>query len=240
MNGATEKSGKKVAILQSNYIPWKGYFDIIASVDEFILYDDVQFTKNDWRNRNKIKAPSGTHWLTIPVYHSIDDKISDVKISQTNWNDKHWKTIRQNYAKAGAFNEVKDFVGDLYASASQSHISEINRVFIQAICRFLDIDTLITRASDYTYGGDKSMRVLSLCKAAGGSAYVSGPAAQDYLDTELFRRENIEILWADYSGYPEYPQVHAPFDHGVSILDLILNTGTAAANFMKYVRPSSK
>lgn len=231
------KHRKKVAIVQSNYIPWKGYFDMIAGVDEFILYDDVQFTKNDWRNRNKLKSPSGTVWLTIPVFHSLSDRIRDVKVSQDNWNTKHWKTIEQYYAKAGAFRQTRDFLGALYASARQPYISEINRTFIQAINDFLGIETRITLSSDYAYHGDKAERVVSLCKAARADIYVSGPAAKAYLSDSLFDSEGIELRWADYSGYREYPQLHPPFEHGVSVLDLILNTGGEAASYMKHVRP---
>jgi len=225
----------RVAINQSNYIPWKGYFDLIASVDEFILYDDVQFTKNDWRNRNKLKTSSGSAWLTIPVFHSLSDRIRDVKVSQRNWNVKHWKTIEQHYAKAAAFRQTRDFLGGLYADACQAYISEINRTFIQAINGFLGIDTRVTLSSDYDYHGDKAERVVSLCKAAGAGIYISGPAARAYLTDDMFTREGIELRWADYSNYPEYPQMHPPFEHGVSVLDLILNTGSDAASYMKHV-----
>lgn len=227
---------KRIAIVQSNYIPWKGYFDMIAAVDEFIIFDDVQFTKNDWRNRNKIKTPSGTLWLTIPVYHSIVDRIRDVKIAQSNWNTKHWKTLQHNYKKAPALVETLDFLGDLYSRAKQSYISEINCFFISEICQFLGIDTKISQASDYSYDGEKSMRVLSLCKAARGNTYLSGPAAQSYLELDLFKQEGIAIEWMDYSDYQSYAQVHGDFDHKVSILDLILHAGKCAPDFMKHIK----
>jgi hypothetical protein len=228
---------KRVAILQSNYIPWKGYFDMIAAVDEFILYDDVQFTKNDWRNRNKIKTRDGVQWLTVPVFHKLDDRIRDVRVSQTNWHDKHWKTIQQNYRKAAAFRETGEFFENLYARATSPFISEINHLFITEICRFLDIPAAITWSSDYAYDGDRSERVLSLCQAAGGTTYLSGPAAQAYLDVDLFKSAGVEVEWMDYSGYPVYPQLHGEFDHGVSIVDLLMNTGREATGLMKCTRP---
>jgi hypothetical protein len=236
----TKTSGKRVAIVQSNYIPWKGYFDMIASVDEFILYDDVQFTKNDWRNRNKIKTPSGAQWLTIPVFHSITERIRDVKISQSNWNVKHWKTLQHNYKKAAAFADTCDFLGDLYARARYGYISEINYFFIHEISRFLGIDTKISWASDYSYEGDKSMRVLSLCKAAKGDTYLSGPSAQQYLDLGLFNSEAITIEWMDYACYQTYHQLHGDFDHHVSIVDLILHAGKSAPDFMKHAKNNNQ
>ncbi len=235
-NSGLRAATRRIAIVQSNYIPWKGYFDMIAAVDEFILYDDVQFTKNDWRNRNKIKTPNGALWLTIPVYHSLNDRIRDVKISQSNWNAKHWKTLQYNYTKAAAFAETKEFLGDLYARANHCYISELNYFFILEISRFLGTNTKISFASDYSYDGDRSMKVLSLCKAAGGDTYLSGPSAQSYLDLDLFRRAGVTVEWMDYSGYPSYRQVHGEFDHRVSIIDLILHAGKSAPDFMKYVK----
>ena len=228
---------KKIAILQSNYIPWKGYFDIIAAVDEFIIYDDVQFTKNDWRNRNKIKASGQVQWLTIPVRHSISDRICDVKVSFSDWNVKHWKTLQMSYGRAAAFRDTADFVGELYRSPRSTYLSEINAEFIRAICSFLGIETRITRSSDYRYGGARTEKLLTLCKAAGANCYLSGPAAKSYLDESLFEQENIKVEWMDYSDYPEYPQMGGPFEHGVSILDLIFNTGSSAGSFMKFVKP---
>ncbi len=224
---------KRIAILQSNYIPWKGYFDIIAGVDEFILYDDVQFTKNDWRNRNRIKTVSGSTWLSIPVYHRLNDKIRDVKVSRKNWNIKHWKTLQQNYSKAASFSQVKPFIEELYGRHHSEFLSEINFSFITAINEFLGINTTITRSSDYQYSGDKSERILALCKAANAEVYISGSAAMDYLDVELFKNENIRIEWADYRNYPEYPQLHPPFEEKVTILDLIMTMGHDAGYYLK-------
>jgi len=228
-------SMKKIAILQSNYIPWKGYFDMIAAVDEFILYDDVQFTKNDWRNRNKIKTPSGVQWMTIPVRHSISNMIRDIKVSQTNWHIKHWKTLRQNYSSAASFHEIKDFIENLYLENNSPYLSEINYHFITVICHFMGITTAITRSSDYLYQGDKSERILALCKAAGATSYLSGPSAQDYLNLDLFRNEGIAVEWANYSNYLEYPQLFAPFEHRVAIVDLLFNVGAHARRYLKHV-----
>jgi len=227
---------KKVAILQSNYIPWKGYFDIIAAVDEFIIYDDVQFTPRDWRNRNKIKVNGQLQWLTIPVYHSRSDRICDVKVSFDDWNVKHWRTLQMSYGRASAFRDTSEFVEELYRSPRSAYLSQINVEFIRAISDFLGIDTRITHSSEYSYGGDKSEKLLTLCKAAGADCYLSGPAAKSYLDISLFDQENMTVEWMDYSDYPEYRQTGGEFVHGVSILDLIFNTGSLACSYMKFVK----
>jgi len=227
------KKWKKVAILQSNYIPWKGYFDIINSVDEFILYDDMQYTKNDWRNRNRIKAPDGLLWLTIPVYHSLSQKINETKISNKTWGKKHWKTISQNYSKAKYFKEYKDIFEKLY-NIEEEYLSIINYNFIIEINKILNIKTKISWSTDYKLVEGKTERLVDLCRQSSTTEYISGPSAKDYINEELFYNENIKIKWIDYSGYLEYKQLFPPFEHGVSIIDLVFNEGINAINYMKY------
>jgi hypothetical protein len=231
---------KKVAISQSNYIPWKGYFDNIACVDEFVLYDDMQYTKRDWRNRNKIKTANGLLWLSIPVEVSgkYFQKINETKVSDKKWAKNHWESIRHNYSKAAQFKEMKDFVGELYAKvAKMDYLTEINHYTLQTICNFLGITTKITLSSDYNLLPEgKTERLVDLCKQLGASAYYSGAAAKDYMDESLFTSESISVNYYDYSGYQEYSQLYPPFEHGVSIIDLILNEGTAAKNFLKYTQ----
>src|SRR5205809_4777610 len=139
---------KKVAILQSNYIPWKGYFDLIAAVDEFILYDDVQFTKNDWRNRNKIKTPKGLEWISIPVGQDISRRIRDVELPDHRWQEKHWKTLEANYGRAPHFAEVARLFEPLYLQRNHSHLSALNREFIEVICRYLGLSTRTSKSWD--------------------------------------------------------------------------------------------
>lgn len=225
---------KRVAILQSNYIPWKGYFDIIGSVDEFVLYDDMQYTKNDWRNRNKIKTQNGLQWLTIPVkQESLAQKINETVITQPNWNVQHWKSLAQNYAKAPYFKAYKEQFESLYMNATQTHISEINRHFIDAINAILGIKTVIRDSREFVLADGKSERLLALCQELGATTYLSGPAASDYLDESIFKEAGIHVEWMDYSGYKEYHQLFPPFEHGVSVLDLIFNEGENAKNFIK-------
>lgn len=229
---------KKIAILQSNYIPWKGYFDLIAMVDEFIIYDQMQYTKNDWRNRNKIKTNKGVEWLTIPVrVESLCQKINETKIFDDNWYKKHKATLITNYGKAQCFKETKDFIFDLYDQTSKvKFLSEINYIFIKAISEYLKIDTKITLSTNYNLIDGKTERLVDLCLQAKASHYISGPSAKNYIDEELFINQNIKFEWMDYSGYQEYQQLFSPFEHGVSILDLIFNLGDKSREFLKFCK----
>ncbi len=230
---------KKVAILQSNYIPWKGYFDMIAAVDEFILYDDMQFTRRDWRNRNQIKTPQGVQWLTVPVQvkGKYDQKIKDTLIEGTDWAKAHWKALVANYRRAPYFEEVAIWLEPLYIAHSYTHISQLNRRFIEVVCHFLGIQTVISNSWDYVLLDGKTERLADLCKQAGGTEYISGPSAKNYLDETIFADMNIKLTWFDYMGYPEYPQVWGEFIHGVTILDLLFNCGKDVHRYMRYLRP---
>jgi hypothetical protein len=227
---------KRVAIVQSNYIPWKGYFDLIHSVDEFILFDDMQYTRRDWRNRNKIKTPKGTEWLTIPVDVSgkYYQKIRETQIANPNWAAEHWKAIAHNYGKARYFSELKEVFYQLYEKASQKLLlSEVNYHFITAICQLLNITTQISWSWNYQLADGKTERLVSLCSQAQATHYISGPAAKSYMDLEVFLAAGIEVSFFDYSNYPEYEQRFPPFEHAVSIVDLIFNQGDNAFKFMK-------
>ena len=226
---------KKIAILQSNYIPWKGYFDMIASADEFIMYDDMQYTRRDWRNRNKIKTPQGVQWLTVPVlvkgkYHQ---KIRDTEIDGLDWAMAHWKALAQNYRRATYFNEIASWLQPLYLAKSYTHISQLNRCFIEAVCNYLGIKTIISSSWDYTLLDGKTERLADLCVQAGGTEYISGPSAKDYIENSVFTERGIKLTWADYLGYPEYPQLWGEFTHGVTILDLLFNCGKDAHLYMR-------
>ena len=199
---------KKIAILQSNYIPWKGYFDMIAAVDEFMLYDDMQYTRRDWRNRNQIKTQQGVQWLTVPVqvkgkYHQ---KIRETAIDGSDWAVGHWKALAQNYRRAPCFDEVAAWLEPLYIE-SYTHISQLNRRFIEAICHFLGIKTVISNSWDYTLLDGKTERLADLCRQAGGTEYISGPSAKDYVEERIFADMGITLTWFDYTGYPEYTQL---------------------------------
>ena len=224
---------KKIAISQSNYIPWKGYFDLINRVDEFILYDDAQYTRRDWRNRNKLKTPQGLKWLTIPVdvKGKYFQKINETKISDKGWGVKHWQQIKQNYAKAKNFKKYKDIFEELYLSCKEEYLSEINHKFIIAINQILGIKTKIRFSSEFKIYGDQTEKLINICKQCNATIYISGPAAKSYFDKQLANKEKIQVKWMNYENYKEYEQLHPPFEHGVTILDLILNAD--ATKFMK-------
>lgn len=228
---------KKVAIVQSNYIPWKGYFDMIAAVDEFILYDDMQYTRRDWRNRNQIKTPQGVQWITVPVLvkGKYNQKIKETEIDGTDWAVAHWKALVQNYRRAPYFSEVASCLEPLYLEKSFTHISDVNRLFIEKICIYLSINTVITNSWDYTLLDGKTERLADLCVQAGGTEYISGPAAKDYVDEKVFEDMGVQLTWFDYAGYPAYPQLWGEFTHGVTILDLLFNCGKESARYMRYV-----
>ena len=226
---------KSVAIVQSNYIPWRGYFDLINSVDHFILYDDAQYTIRDWRNRNIIKTPQGPKWLSIPIevkgrYHQ---KIKDAAVSDSGWARKHWATIIHNYSRARYFSDHRELFEKLYLGLEETMLSQINFLFLRALCRLLEITTPLTWSMDYRLSGDKTERLVSLCRQAGATSYLSGPAAKAYLDESLFLQEGISVSYMDYSGYPEYAQLYPPFEPGVSVIDLIFNEGPDARRYLK-------
>lgn len=227
----------RAAILQSNYIPWKGYFDLISSVDKFVVYDEMQYTKRDWRNRNKIKTPNGLVWLSIPVEvkGKFDQKISETRISAKGWSKLHWNTIKMAYGKAPFFKDYKEIFENLYLEKllTLELLSHINLTLIRAICEILKIETEILIDKDLGTFEGKNERLISICKVVQANTYLSGPAAKDYLDIAIFKAEQIAVEWMDYSSYPEYPQLYPPFEHAISILDLIFNTGKDARNFIK-------
>ena len=230
---------KRIAILQSNYIPWKGYFDMIAAVDEFVLYDDMQYTRRDWRNRNQIKTPQGVQWLTVPVLvkGKYLQTIRETRIDGSTWAAQHWRSLTQNYRGAAHFAEIAQWLEPLYLGPPFEHLSELNRTLIEAICRFLGIRTSITNSWDYQLCDGATERLADLCVQAGATEYVSGPSARDYIDEGVFRDRDIRLTWFDYAGYPEYPQLWGTFAHGVSILDLLFNCGGDAHRYMRFVRP---
>ena len=223
----------KLAVLQSNYIPWKGYFDIIHDVDVFLFYDEVQYTKNDWRNRNRILTDKGQMWLTVPVHGSIEKRIDEIEIVQNRWQMQHYQAILTNYSKTPYFSAVKGFLEDVYLGHQWQNLSELNQYLIKTISsEFLGIKTEFGSSNTYPSEGSGHKKLLSLVKNTGATIYESGPAAKSYLEAEDYTEAGIELIWKDYTGYPEYPQMITPFEHKVSILDLLCNTGPDAKYYI--------
>ena len=226
---------KKILITQSNYIPWKGYFDSINMVDEFIIYDDMQYTKRDWRNRNLVKTKEGLKWMSIPVEvkGKFFQKINETKVSEKDWGKSHWSMLTNSYGKASCFKEMKNIFEELYLNITEENLTQINYRFISSICSLLEIKTPIFFSHDFKLAEGKTERLIDICVQRKATDYYTGPAAKNYMDESLFEKENIRVHYFDYSGYPEYPQLFPPFEHGVTILDLLFNTGKDAARYMK-------
>lgn len=224
--------GRRVAIIQSNYIPWKGYFDIINSVDLFVFHDDLQFTKQDWRNRNKIKSGGGSVWLTIPTGSDENRLICEVEIKDDGWKKKHRRRIEAAYSKAPYYSSFVPLLDFLYENGI-TNLSTYNQESIKYISRLLGIHTEFCDSRSLNLSGAKTGRVLQILKRVGATYYLSGPAAKSYLEEDKFASAAIELEYMNYSGYPEYHQLFPPFDHCVTILDLLFNEGPNAQQFMK-------
>lgn len=231
---------KTVVILQSNYIPWKGYFDLMAVADEFVLFDEVQYTRRDWRNRNKIVVDGAPQWLTIPVQTKGNylAPIREIKVADQDWPLKHWQTIRHAYRKAPFADFVVPALEAAYAGAGKLELlSEVNGLFLRTLGSLLGIATplvssdLVQRTSE-----DATERLIEICLARGATHYVSGPAARAYIDKGRFEQAGVTLQYANYDGYPLYDQGGGAFEHGVSVIDLLMRVGPAARDYLKSLR----
>ncbi len=231
---------KTVVITQSNYIPWRGYFDMLRSADEVVLLDSVQFTRRDWRNRNRIKTPQGAAWLTIPVEvkGKYAQPIDEIRIATPEWNRDHKKSIELAYARASSFDAMAPWLFDLWHTvAGEPLLSRINETLLRGVCDRLGIRVPIVRCSDVLdrerlRAMQATERLVALAEARGATHYLTGPAALAYLDLGLFAAAGIETAVMTYEGYPEYPQLWGAFEPQVSIIDLILNTGNDARRYL--------
>lgn len=226
-----------VVILQPSYIPWRGYFDQIWRADLFIFYDDVQYDKRGWRNRNQIKTPHGKQWLTIPVY-SRGAQTQNIPINQIRivwddpWNEVHLKAIQQSYSKAPYFDRYRSLLETFYHRRDE-FLADFTIDFTIALTRELgNTHTRFMRSSEIAgINGQKTDRLIQILQAVHASHYISGPSAQDYIENEKFEAAGITLEYMQYE-YPEYPQLYPPFDPYVSVLDLLFMTGTEAADYI--------
>ena len=217
---------KKVVILQSNYIPWKGYFDLINDADVFVYYDEVQYTKNDWRNRNKIYSVNGEQWLTIPISKdAVKLKISEVKLPEKSWQARHHKSIYYCYKKAPFFYQIEPLINEVYLEKEWTSLVELDRYLIEKIAGLIGIQTQFIDSKQLELKGDRVERLIHVLKQLNATAYISGPSAKEYLagSENMFIDSGIQLLYKDYSNYPSYKQMCEPFIHAVSILDLLAN-----------------
>lgn len=222
----------RLVVLQSNYIPWKGYFDLINDSDIFIFHDDLQYTKNDWRNRNKIKLPNGPQWLTIPVGTSEKRLICEVQILDKAWQRNHYARLVEAYSATRYYHQYQHLLDAFYLHATWTSLSELNQGFIKAIAGELGITAAFLDSRDLHPQGAKLDRLIDIIKKSGATSYISGPSARAYIDQDRFNREGIRLFWKDYSGYPQYTQRFPPFEHAVTVLDLLFNVGPEAPHYI--------
>jgi hypothetical protein len=217
----------KIAISQSNYIPWAGYFGVISQCDVLVFLDDVQFTSRDWRSRNRIKTADGLKWLSIPVGDSLSRRICDVKLPNTDWKKSHKSSIMASYRDAKNFQAGVDLIETIYGEFQLETLSDFNQSCTKFIareilglnCRFLD-------SREITHAGTGSDRVLSICKSLSATKYVSGPSAASYLKVDDFSINDIEVVFVDYSKMSSYEQLHGDFSPNVSIIDMVFNVAS--------------
>ena len=228
----------RVGIIQSNYIPWRGYFDFMDSVDLFIFHDDLQYTKQDWRNRNKIKTPQGLRWLSVPVhYRNTSQLICETGIDYSkSWQRSHINKLKANYSQSRFFKDALGLLEEGLACTDLT-ITQLNIRLIELVCDYLQITTPLVMSSDYAVTGAKTERLINLLKKAGATVYLSGPTAKGYLDENLFRENGICLEYKTYD-YSPYPQLWGEFVGTVTVLDLIANTGPEAKCFLKSQTPN--
>lgn len=223
-----------LAVLQPGYLPWLGFFDQLRRSDVFVYYDDVQFDKQGWRNRNRIKTSQGVRWLTVPVSHKggLAQKILDVEIDHaTPWAKKHMASLYQSYAQAA-------YSGNYLPSLERvlggrwKYLVDLDMAVVELMRGWLGVDTPIYRSSQLGIGGARNQRLLNLCKHFGATVYLSGNAAKSYLDVELFADQGITVHWQDYA-HPTYRQLHGEFVPYLSALDMLLNMGQASGDALR-------
>jgi len=216
----------KIAILQSNFLPWPGYFSLINSVDIFYFYDSVKYTKRDWRNRNFIKGSNGKILITIPIKKSTQNTpIRDIQISKTFHIEDLKKTIYKNYKKSVYFDEIYSLIF-LNINNNQTSLSELNQSLIKIICNFLEIKTEIRNVNSIESTG-KNEKLIEICNKVNAKIYLSGEKAKNYIDESLFIKNNIRIQWMKYKRY-DYPQLWGEFIPNLSIIDMLFNLGKNA------------
>ena len=227
----------RVGIIQSNYLPWRGYFDFIDDVDLFVAHDDLQFTKGDWRNRNKIKTREGLRWMTVPVhYERTAQRICETAIDYSrNWQREHLHLIEAHLGKAPYVDDVLRLLQPAW-DAGHRTISQLNIALLTAICGYLDIHTPIRMSSEFRLTGAKTERLIELLTAVGATTYLSGPTARVYLQEQRFADAGIRLEYKEYS-YLSYPQLWGAFTGGVSIIDTIANCGRGARAVLKSAVP---
>lgn len=220
---------RKIVILQPGFLPWLGFFDLMLNADVFVIFDDVQYTVRDWRNRNRIKTPGGILWLTVPVKgpHLREKLIRDIEIDTSqDWRKNHLRSLETFYKKAACFEEIRDLLREIY-DKDHMYLIDADMDFMLKIQGYLSIGSDIVLSSEIPSTGKKDEKLLSICKHLHATHYLSGDAARDYLREPLFASERIVVQWHDYS-HPYYSQLwmrEQGFISHLSIVDLLFNHG---------------
>ena len=224
----------RVAILQPSYLPWLGFFEQMHRSDQFILYDDVQFTRRDWRNRNRVRVLEGSAWLTVPVIqkNKYDQSLLETKIdNSTSWKRKHLETIRCHYSKTPFFDMYFPWCEKVFNS-DWNFLLDLSLETIQYLKGELKINTPLLRSSELGYSGNKTERLISICKQLGATQYLSGDSARNYISEKDFSDQGIELEYQEYQ-HPEYPQRYEGFVPFLSTIDLLFNCGEKSMEFLK-------
>ena len=211
---------------QPVYLPWLGLFHKIAVADQFISFDQVQYLRKDWNNRNKIKTNQGDIWLTVPVLSkgSMEKPICDIEINNSlAWGKKHWKSIEMAYKKAPHFDRYGGFFQDVYSQHWET-LETLNTHMLRWFLEVLGITVPVRSAGEYDFQGAKSDLVLDMCRTVGADIYVFGALGRDYADVEVFERGGVRPVFQNYL-HPTYSQLHGDFISHLSILDLLFNHG---------------
>lgn len=227
-----------VAVLQPSYMPWLGYIEQIDRADIFIYYDVVQYDKNGWRNRNRIKTAQGIKWISVPVLHSNRGIQTNLEVeidNRNNWARKHTETLKQAYARTPYVDSYLPEIASLLAHP-WTKLVDLNIRLTTAICGWLGILTPTHRCSELGVEGDRNERLLNICQHFGAARYISGDSAKNYLDIDAFGRYGIEVEWQNYRPC-RYQQLHGEFVPNLSVLDALFNHGADALSIIRAGRP---
>ena len=214
----------KVAIHQPQYLPWLGYLDKLDSADVFVILDTVQFKKHEWLNRNRIRTKEGWQWLTVPVIDRFPERIDRVEINaRVDWSRKHRQAVRLHYGTAPFWDPLGPALLAIL-DRPWTHVRDLNVAVLELLCSRLGIDTRCLLASSVSARDEPTDRLIDLCRAVGGTEYLSGESGPQYMEIERFARAGIAVSVQDYR-HPEYSQQHTPFVSHLSVVDLLFNCG---------------
>jgi WbqC-like protein family. len=221
-----------ITIHQPQYLPWLGYIDKIDKADVLVILDNVQFKKNEWQNRNRIKTAQGCQWITVPVLYRFPEKINEVRINnRENWGRKHLQALITNYSKSIYFDNYKDFFEDIF-NRSWERLVDINVAIIKFLISALDLKTKLVMASDLKLREEPTERLIDICKTLNGNKYLAGKDGNIYMNLELFEKEGIEVIFQDFK-HPVYNQLFGNFEPYMSAVDLLFNCGDNSLEILR-------